>query len=63
MRQGTKFCTVSQDAGENGRGRRSSDRGAYQRFHKALLEKRVVELGIVERASDTTIQRTLKKRA
>jgi transposase len=29
----------AQDAGENGRGRRSSDRGAYQRFHKALVEK------------------------
>ena len=26
-----------------------------------LLENKVVELGIVERASDTTIQRTLKK--
>lgn len=31
----------AQDAGENGRGRRSSDRGAYQRFHKALLEKQM----------------------
>jgi transposase len=31
----------AQDAGENGRGRRSSDRGAYQRFHKALVEKQM----------------------
>jgi len=31
----------AQDAGESGRGRRSSDRGAYQRFHKALLEKQM----------------------
>jgi len=28
-----------------------------------LLENKVVELGIVERASDTTIHRTLKKTA
>lgn len=31
----------AQDAGESGRGRRSSDRGAYQRFHKALVEKQM----------------------
>lgn len=31
----------AQDAGENGRGRRSSDRGAYQRFHKVLVEKQM----------------------
>ncbi len=31
----------SQDAGRPGRGRRSSDRSAYQRFHKAVLEKRM----------------------
>ncbi|MCC6009363.1 MAG: IS1634 family transposase [Rhodobacteraceae bacterium] len=31
----------AQDAGVNGRGRRSSDRGAYQRFHKALVEKQM----------------------
>ncbi len=33
----------------------------YTHWSLRLLEKRVVELGIVERASDTTIQRTLKK--
>ncbi|MBE1288728.1 MAG: hypothetical protein GJ679_01790 [Rhodobacteraceae bacterium] len=33
----------------------------YSHWTLRLLEKRVVELGIVERASDTTIQRTLKK--
>lgn len=27
--------------GKNGRGHRSSDRGAYQRFHKALVEKQM----------------------
>lgn len=31
----------AQDAGENGRGRRSSDRGAYQRFQKVLVEKQM----------------------
>jgi hypothetical protein len=31
------------------------------RWSLRLLESKVVELGIVERASDTTIQRTLKK--
>jgi hypothetical protein len=31
------------------------------RWSLRLLEMKVVELGIVERASDTTIQRTLKK--
>lgn len=31
----------AQDAGEGGRGRRSSDRGAYQRFHKAVVEKQM----------------------
>lgn len=33
----------------------------YARWSLRLLEKRVVELGIVEAASDTTIQRVLKK--
>jgi transposase len=33
----------------------------YARWSLRLLEKRVVELGIVEQASDSTIQRTLKK--
>lgn len=31
----------AQDAGKAGRGRRSSDRGAYKRFHKAVLDKRM----------------------
>ena len=31
----------NQDAGQPGRGRRSSDRSAHQRFHKAVLEKRM----------------------
>ncbi|WP_142084373.1 IS630 family transposase [Roseinatronobacter monicus] len=35
----------------------------YTHWTLRLLEKRVVELGIVEQASDTTIQRTLKKNA
>lgn len=30
-----------QDAGRAGRGRRSSDRSAYKRFHKAVLERRL----------------------
>lgn len=30
-----------QDAGKAGRGRRSTDRSAYQRFHKAVLDKRM----------------------
>jgi transposase len=30
-----------QDAGQAGRGRRSSDRSAYKRFHKAVLERRL----------------------
>ncbi len=30
-----------QDAGQPGRGRRSSDRSAYKRFHKAVLERRM----------------------
>ena len=29
------------DAGQAGRGRRSSDRSAYKRFHKAMLERRL----------------------
>ena len=33
----------------------------HARWSLRLLEKRVVELGIVEAASDTTIQRVLKK--
>ena len=33
----------------------------YARWSLRLLEKRVVELGIVESASDTTIHRVLKK--
>ncbi len=33
----------------------------YSRWSLRLLEKRVVELGIVEQASDSTIGRTLKK--
>lgn len=33
----------------------------HARWNLRLLESKVVELGIVERASDTTIQRTLKK--
>jgi hypothetical protein len=33
----------------------------HARWSLRLLESKVVELGIVERASDTTIQRTLKK--
>ena len=33
----------------------------YARWSLRLLEKRVVELGIVEQASDSTIGRTLKK--
>jgi hypothetical protein len=33
----------------------------HARWSLRLLETKVVELGIVERASDTTIQRTLKK--
>lgn len=33
----------------------------YARWSLRLLEKRVVELGIVEATSDTTIQRVLKK--
>ena len=33
----------------------------YARWSPRLLKSKVVELGIVERASDTTIQRTLKK--
>jgi len=32
----------------------------HARWSLRLLEKRVVELGIVERASDSTIQRVLK---
>lgn len=31
----------NQDAGQAGRGRRSSDRSAYQRFHKAVIENRL----------------------
>lgn len=31
----------NQDAGQPGRGRRSTDRSAYQRFHKAVLDKRM----------------------
>ncbi|WP_435106842.1 IS1634 family transposase [Arhodomonas sp. AD133] len=31
----------NQDAGKAGRGRRSSDRSAYQRFHKAVIEQRL----------------------
>jgi hypothetical protein len=31
----------NQDAGKPGRGRRSSDRSAYQRFHKAVIEQRL----------------------
>lgn len=31
----------NQDAGSPGRGRRSSDRSAYQRFHKAVLDNRL----------------------
>ncbi|WP_440998239.1 IS1634 family transposase, partial [Arhodomonas sp. SL1] len=31
----------NQDAGQAGRGRRSSDRSAYQRFHKAVIEQRL----------------------
>lgn len=31
----------NQDAGQPGRGRRSTDRSAYQRFHKAVLERRM----------------------
>jgi Homeodomain-like domain len=34
---------------------------AHARWSLRLLEKKVVELGIVERASDNTIGRTLKK--
>ena len=33
----------------------------HARWSLRLLETKVVELGIVKRASDTTIQRTLKK--
>jgi hypothetical protein len=33
----------------------------HARWSLCLLESKVVEFGIVERASDTTIQRTLKK--
>jgi Homeodomain-like domain len=33
----------------------------HARWSLRLLESKVVERGIVERASDTTIQRTLKK--
>jgi len=33
----------------------------HARWTLRLLESKVVELGVVERASDTTIQRTLKK--
>lgn len=33
----------------------------HARWSLRLLEMKVVELGIVARASDTTIQRTLKK--
>jgi len=33
----------------------------HARWSLRLLEKRVVELGIVEAASDSTIQRVLKK--
>ena len=35
----------------------------HARWSLRLLEKHVVELGIVETASDTTIHRVLKKRA
>jgi hypothetical protein len=35
----------------------------YARWTLSLLEKKVVELNIVEKASDNTIGRTLKKRA
>jgi transposase len=31
----------AQEAGKSSRGRRSSDRGAYQRFHKAVIEKQM----------------------
>ncbi|MFV8834940.1 IS1634 family transposase, partial [Aquisalimonas sp. APHAB1-3] len=31
----------NQDAGKAGRGRRSTDRSAYQRFHKAVIEQRL----------------------
>ena len=37
---------ISQESGKPGRGRRSSDRSAYQRFHKAVLDKRLS--GIVQ---------------
>nr|WP_142080155.1 IS1634 family transposase [Roseinatronobacter monicus] len=43
----------AQDAGESSRGRRSSDRGAYQRFHKALLEKQMTRFIKPDLGSDS----------
>jgi len=43
----------AQDSGESSRGRRSSDRGAYQRFHKALLEKQMTRFIKPDLGSDS----------